>query len=364
MDEFATLMIFLGIGLFISGPIAVVMAIVLFNKTGSINRRLNELEGKSILGVDYSKPPTHKPAAAPPAAQPQPVPQPFQSRPPVEEKISPKPAYTPPKPQTLPVVAKPITEVAAAVKEFMPTKPKSESKGGLELKLGTTVALIVGVITVIIGVGFFLGYLYDKITFTKEMWISTVAVCGLVAIILGEILRRKNFEIVAKGIAALGFALLYAAVFAGNHYELFSTEWAFAMSIAVTAAAMAYAVMLDEKLIAFLALLGGYLSPIIISTGHNMPIPLFSYVFVLSAGAIGCAMFRRWRAVNWIAMVGTYLLYTAWFEKFYTPDQVQIGLFWLGLFAGMYLILPILNGLVKKLIARSEDVTLVVVNSI
>jgi hypothetical protein len=63
-------------------------------------------------------------------------------------------------------------------------------------------------------------------------------------------------------------------------------------------------------------------------------------------------------------MVGTYLLYTGWFEKFYTPDQMQIALFWLGLFGGMYLVLPIFNGLVKKLIARSEDVTLVVVNSI
>ncbi|MHC5140026.1 MAG: DUF2339 domain-containing protein, partial [Planctomycetota bacterium] len=118
-----------------------------------------------------------------------------------------------------------------------------------------------------------------------------------------------------------------------NHYELFSTEWAFAMSIAVTAGAMAYAVCLNEVIIAFLALLGGYLSPVIISTGHNLPIPLFSYVFVLSAGAMGCAMFRRWRAVNWIAMVGTYLLYTGWYEKFYdTAPQMHIALFWLGVF--------------------------------
>jgi uncharacterized membrane protein len=121
---------------------------------------------------------------------------------------------------------------------------------------------------------------------------------------------------------------------------------------------------LDEILIAFLALLGGYLSPAIISTGQNLPMPLFSYVFVLSAGAMGCAMFRRWRAVNWIAMVGTYLLYTGWFEKFYTPDQMQTALFWISVFGGMYLVLPIMHGLVKKLIARSEDVTLIVVNSI
>ena len=367
MDEFVGLFIVLGIGLFISGPIAVVMAIVLFNKTGSINRRLNELEGKSILGVDYSKPPTHKPAAASPTAQPQPVPvpQPPQPSPPIEEKIPPQPAYTPPKPQTPPAAGKPITEVAAAMKEFPLLKTKPAAKGGLELKIGTTVASIVGVILVIMAVAFFLKLVYEKMTFGPIARVSMVAVGGFIALVIGEVLRRKNFEIVAKGIAALGFALLYAAVFSGSRvYALFSTEWAFALSIIVTAAAMAYAVALDEVIIAFLALLGGYLSPVIISTGQNMPVPLFSYVFVLSSGAIGCAMFRRWRAVNWIAMIGTYLLYTGWYEKFYTPDQIQMGLFWLGLFGGMYLILPILNGLVKKLTARSEDVSLVVVNSV
>ena len=225
--------------------------------------------------------------------------------------------------------------------------------------------MVIGAILVIAGVAFFLKYVYDNMTFSEEARVCLVSVGGIVAIVIGEVLRRRNYEIVAKGIAALGFALLYAAVFGGSRvYHLFSTEWAFGLSIVITAGAMAYAVALDEVFIAFLALLGGYLSPVIISTGQNLPIPLFSYVFVLSSGAIGCAVFRRWRAVNWIAMVGTYLLYTAWFEKFYTPDQMQIALFWLGLFGGMYLVLPILNGLVKKLIARSEDVTLVVVNSI
>ncbi|MDH4201732.1 MAG: DUF2339 domain-containing protein [Phycisphaerae bacterium] len=382
MEEFAAIMILLGIGLFISGPIAVIMAIVLFNKLGSFNRRLNKLEGKTEVGpygVTPAKPmaPAPKPAVAPvtPAPKPpverpkpaQPIIQPkptVVSRPPQTPSTPPKPSYTPPKPKP-PAKPAPVTEVAAAIKEFVPLKPKPAAKGGLELKIGTTVALIVGVITVIIGVAFFLQHIYKKMTFVPVERISMVAVGGLVALVAGEILRRKNFEIVAKGIAALGFALLYTAVFSGSRvYALFSTEWAFGLSIVVTAAAMAYAVALDEMLIAFLALLGGYLSPVIISTGQNLPVPLFSYVFVLSAGAIGCAMFRRWRAVNWIAMVGTYLLYTGWFEKFYTADQMQMALFWLGVFGGMYLVLPILNGLVKKLVARSEDVTLVVVNSI
>ena len=397
MEGFVVLLVMLGIALFVSGPIAVILVIVLFNKTGSINRRLDKLEGKADYtprGIPH-KPLTPAPRPAVPAAPvagvhtpPVESPKPTIPTAPVAEVQKPaaepmkpalpishptptvvsKPPETPKAPPKLrPEIEplKPITEVAAAMQQFRPPKAKPAGKGGLELKIGTTVALVIGVILVIIGVGFFLKHMYETMTFGPVARVSMVAAGGLIAMVIGEILRRKNFEIVAKGIAALGFALLYAAVFSGSRvYALFSTELAFGLSILVTAAAMAYAVALDEILIAFLALLGGYLSPAIISTGQNLPIPLFSYVFVLSAGAMGCAMFRRWRAVNWIAMVGTYLLYTGWFQKFYTQDQMQMALFWLGLFGGMYLVLPILNGLVKRIIARSEDVSLVVVNSV
>ncbi len=50
-----------GIGLFISGPIAVVLAIVLFNKLGGIHRRLNMLEGKPEYGrIWYNTDPTSR----------------------------------------------------------------------------------------------------------------------------------------------------------------------------------------------------------------------------------------------------------------------------------------------------------------
>ena len=273
MEGFVGLLIVLGIGLFAAGPVAVVLAIVLFNKLGAVNRRLNKLEGKAEYGpygVTPAKPMASapKPAAAvvpvtpapmPPVEQPKPPQSILQSKPTVVSKPPQTPA-TPPKPPPTPAKATPITEVTEAIKEHIPFKPKPASKGGLELKIGTTVALIVGVITVIVGVAFFLKYVYDNMTFSEEARVCLVAVGGLIAIVVGEVLRRRNYEIVAKGIAALGFALLYAAVFGGSRvYHLFSTEWAFGLSIVITAAAMAYAVSLNEIIIAFLALLGGYL---------------------------------------------------------------------------------------------------------
>ena len=66
-----------------------------------------------------------------------------------------------------------------------------------------------------------------------------------------------------------------------------------------------------------LAMLGGFLAPVIVSKGENLPVPLFGYLLVLSCGAMLCAFWRKWRAINLLALAGTFLLYTGWFEKFF-----------------------------------------------
>ncbi|MBP8604743.1 MAG: DUF2339 domain-containing protein [Phycisphaerae bacterium] len=375
MEFFAVLLVFLGIGLAAAGPVAIILAIVLFNKISSIQQRLNRLEGKTEhRGLSMPAVPKDpvwsgqaavdrtaaKPAVEEPIIPPAQPPMPVQIAEinvsaPVSNQFGVKPSLPyAPAPQPKP------TDTGLGQIRPVPTAGKS----GWELTIGTTIALAVGTILVIAGVGFFLKYVYEKMLFGPVTRVSMVAVGGIAAIIIGELTRRRGYEIVAKGIAALGFALLYAAVFSGSRvYHLFGTEWAFALSMIITGSAMTYAVVLNEVFIAFLSLLGGYLSPAIITTGRNLPIPLFSYILVLSGGALGCALVRRWRAVNWIAMVGTYLLYTAWFEKFYTAAQIQTALFWLGVFGCIYLVQPVLYALTRKVAARLEDVILIVVNS-
>jgi uncharacterized membrane protein len=390
--EAAGLLILIGLGLVGAGPLALILVVVFFRKLTQVESRLDRME-KHIQQVNA---PAQAPVSVPQTPVREPVwggragtvdlpvvekpaserkESPFKSREPMAPAASkdttpPAPAKTEPvspqthapesatlqtPPKTFP---RPAVSVPAAASRPL-------SVGGLELKVGTVFILIAGIITMVFGVAFFLRYIYEKGYFSPAARVALVAIGGLAALVIGAVLRRRNFEIVARGIAALGFALLYAAVFSGSRvYHLFSSEWAFAFSIVVTAGAMTYAVILNEILIAFLALAGGYLAPVIISTGQNLPVPLFSYVLVLSIGAMGCAMFRRWRAVNWIALTGTWLLYTAWFEKFFTPGQLNAALVWLSVFAVLYMVLPVLFSLVRRIEARVEDVVLVVVNGI
>ena len=244
---------------------------------------------------------------------------------------------------------------------------------GLEQQIGTRWVLFAGIITVIFAVGFFLKYAYDTNLIGPSGRVAIAAFSGLVALAVGEITRRRGYGTIARAVTALGFAILYAAVFSAYRlYGLIGPTPAFVLALCVTAAAMLYAVSLNEIVAAILSLLGGYLTPVLVSTGENLPTPLFSYVLVLGVGAMLCAYYRKWRAVDWLAFLGTFLLYTGWFEKFYRPamrsaeempEQMPIALAWLGIFFGLYLVLPMLHELIRKVKAQKEDVCLVLANA-
>jgi len=241
----------------------------------------------------------------------------------------------------------------------------------LEQRIGTRWVLVAGVITVIFAVAFFLKYAYDQQWIGPLGRVIIAGVGGLVALGVGEVTRRLGYGVVAKGVTALGFAILYATVFAAHRwYALIDATPAYALAIGVTVAAMVYAVTLDEMIAAMLALTGGYLTPVLLSTGQNLPTPLFSYVLILSAGAMLCAFRRNWTAVDLVAFIGTFALYTGWFERFYRPqmigdslpEQLAVALFWLTVFFLVYLVLPLLPTFVQRIRSQRRDVVVILAN--
>ncbi|MHC4425268.1 MAG: DUF2339 domain-containing protein [Planctomycetota bacterium] len=355
MEGLIILLILLAIGCFACGPIALIISIIALNKTKQMYREPPRI-GRKVAREEIARP-----AAVP-------------------DKL----AEVRKKEQSAEVVrAGGVEEEKKVGREVLKAAAERIKEGrkktagrktiGLEQRIGTRWVLYAGIVTVIVAVGFFLKYAYDTNLIGPVGRVVIAAVSGLIALAVGEITRRRGYGIVAKGVTALGFAILYAAVFSAyRYYGLIGPTPAFALAIFVTAAAMLYAVSLNEIVVAFLSLLGGFLTPVIVSTGENLPVPLFCYVLVLGVGAMLCAYYRKWRAVNLLAFVGTFLLYIGWFEKFYrptirsaegTPEQMAVALAWLGIFFAVYLVLPILHELVRKVKAQQEDVLLVLANA-
>ena len=345
MEPMIPFLIILAVCSLLSGPIALIVAIIAISKA-------NRIEGEISRGVVAGKEVPHREMVEIP-----------------KEIIKPAVAAEQPFKKAEAGISREAAEFAKTV-----TKPAQEKTEGmsLEQRIGTKWVLVAGVITLIFCVGFFLKYAYDNGLVGPMGRVVIATISGLAALVIGEVTRKRGYGIVAKGVTALGFAILYAAVFSAyRFYGLIGPMPGFGLAILITAAGMFYAVSLDEIEIALLALLGGFLTPVIVSTGENLPVPLFTYVLILGTGGMICAYYRKWRAVNLLVFAGTFLLYTGWFEKFYRPamtsqtgtTQMGIALLWLGVFSGVYLVLPLFYELVRKVKANKEDVMLVIGNA-
>jgi uncharacterized membrane protein len=356
MEGIALLLILLAVAAILSGPVALVIAVVALKRIERMRREL--IEATMRLPVRAPEPPANlvaEPSRGPSAD--------------VEDLVRSVPARAyPPDPRT----EEKITPYGVTTNVPADAAGPHGETGSLEQRIGTRWVLVAGVVTVVFAVGFFLKHAVENQWIGPWGRVAIAGLGGLAALAIGEITRRRGFDFVAKGVTALGFAILYATVFAAHRwYGLIGSAPAYALAIGVTAGAMLYAVVLDEVAIALLSLAGGYLTPILLSTGENLPNLLFAYVLILSFGAMLCAYRRKWSPVNILAFLGTYLLYTAWFERFYRPlmdprwppPQLGVAMSWLAVFFVVFLILPVLHTLIRQVRSQVRDTLLVLANA-
>ena len=102
---------------------------------------------------------------------------------------------------------------------------------------------------------------------------------GLGMLTAGIQLLTGNYRLIGQGLLGAGTATLYFSVFAaGSLYHLIDDGLMFALMAAVTVMAGFISVRFDSRLTAVLGVLGGYLTPVMLSTQTvNFP-GLYSYL--------------------------------------------------------------------------------------
>ena len=92
--------------------------------------------------------------------------------------------------------------------------------------------------------------------------------------------------------------------------------------ILTTATAFLLAVRMHAKVVAILGLLGGFLTPPLLSTGIDRPLGLFGYIAFLDAGLVLVALKKRWSFLTVLAAAGTVIMQIGWVEKFFMVSKV------------------------------------------
>jgi uncharacterized membrane protein len=199
----------------------------------------------------------------------------------------------------------------------------------------------VGVLVLLFGVAAALRYAAAQGYFTMpiEVRLASIAAAALAGMGWGwrERLRRPAFGLSLQG-GALGVLLL--TVFAAFRlYGLLPATAALALVVVLVAGAAALAVLQDAMWLALLGFLGGYLAPVLISTGSGNHVALFSYYAVLNAAVFAISWRRSWRLLNLLGFAFTFGVGAAWGASFYRPELFASVEPFLVLFFAFYIVI-------------------------
>jgi uncharacterized membrane protein len=195
---------------------------------------------------------------------------------------------------------------------------------GLEGRLGGTWLSRIGAVVVTTGIGFFLQHAFDSGWIQPAGRVALGVASGVAMLVVGDRLQRAAYRVPAQALVAAGSGALYLAIFAAfAFYRLLPQPLAFAFMALVTATTLALAIHHEARAIAVLASLGGFATPVLLSTGRDAGPALFAYLAILDAGLVACAYWRRWPELTALGFAFTHLMYYAWFARWYATDPPQ-----------------------------------------
>ena len=200
----------------------------------------------------------------------------------------------------------------------------------------------IGVIILFIGVAFLLKYASNYIHFSIEMRLFAVAVAGVIGLILGWRLHQSK-PVFANILEGCSVGLLYLITYtAFKVYGLLPPFPAFIILLSIVLCSSIISVIQNAKSLAILGVLGGFFSPILISTGEGNFVLLFSYYTVLNLGILGLAWFKSWSELNLVGFMFTFIVSSLWGWQSYKLEYFYITEFFLLLFFLFYVVIAIL----------------------
>jgi uncharacterized membrane protein len=286
--------------------------------------RIEELSVRvNSLELQFSRLQQERTAAIPPIA------------PALEPKFAPAaPPVLPPKPVHVsrpvmrppiqPVFDRPLIPPAPALSPLAPAKPVVD----WEQFMGVKGLAWIGGFTFFLGVVFAIQYSFAHHLLSQGLQAGLGFLTGLGVLAVGVVLSRKNFPALSQTLCATGILLLYAETFACRsyyHFNFFGTIPTFLLMALVTATAFLLAVRLNALVVAILGMLGGFLTPILLSTGQDNPLGLFGYIAILDAGLILLAVRRRWFFLVALAAIGTMMMQVGWAGSFFVAGKYFEG---------------------------------------
>jgi uncharacterized membrane protein len=214
----------------------------------------------------------------------------------------------------------------------------------LESRIGGQWLNRIGIVAVLVGLSYFLKLAFENNWIGPATQVLIGIAAGIALLLWSERFRRKGYTGFAYSLKAVSIGALYLSLWASSqYYHLVPPTVAFFGMLLVTLTSAALSLRQNAELLAAFALVGGFLTPVLISTGQNHEFALFCYVALLDLGCLWITSIRGWRRLLLGSYVGTVLLFAAWASTYYTDAQLPATLFFASFFFLLFVVSPFLR---------------------
>jgi uncharacterized membrane protein len=199
----------------------------------------------------------------------------------------------------------------------------------------------IGILAMLIGMAWFLKLAMDN------HWIGPLGrvLIGLVAgvgfIVWSEHFRSRGYAGFSYSLKAVGSGTLYLSLWAAfSLYQLIPPGVAFAAMILVTAFNGYMAWAQEAELLGLYAIAGALSTPLLVSTGENHELTLFSYLLLLNLASLVLVALRPWSRLLFAAFAGTVFFVAGWWLEYYSEAQFGWTAFFLSCFFLLFAFAP------------------------
>lgn len=237
----------------------------------------------------------------------------------------------------------------------------------VEYAVATVWLVRCAVVLLLIGIGFFVKYSHDNNLVSPQLRIAGVILLGITIVGAGcRLVKSIRYRLLGTGLSGIGVVTLYFAIFAAaSIYKFLPASGAFALMVLITIAGALLALRQNSLFVALVAVIGGYFTPILLSSGAKQLPELFCYLLLIGAGSLFLSFYRNWRLLNFVAFILHYAIFAGAVHRYFDPhlaaDYWQLAGFGCVFFV-LFSLLPLFYSLLHQLKVTLLEILLLAAN--
>ncbi len=233
----------------------------------------------------------------------------------------------------------------------------------MEYALATTWLPRVGVAVLAACGGWVLMWSYNEGFMGPTARVALIMLSGAGMIVAGLRLRDNKYNILGQSLLGGGLLLLYLSIYtAGPREHIIPVILAFALMMLVTVSAWLIAIRVNTQLVAILGIAGGFMTPVLLSTGAaDFPV-LFSYMLMLNLGILAVSHSRHWPLLNYLGFVLTYVIALAALDDSYKVEMFPLVISFLTAFFIIHSVIVYLYNIQRRRPSSALEIVHLVAN--